>query len=343
MIMDAVTLDLNGNSLPTLALDDVSGLAPLTLPEAFLDNRSPSQSGLSSDAVLRFESAMAGTDADGAEKILHSARLVSESFSSVAPEAPAVVTTPGTSAPAAVPTPGAPAPAAAPVAVASAPVAVESAPVAVESAPVAVESVPVAVESAPQVPEAAPVTDQGPEAVAVVKDVPDAPSRVSRLVSAADPVVVDETGDVAEEAVQAAPHVVVAAAVPQAADGIAQQSAQEVAAVSAVTARTEVLVETVNQIVEAVVEQIAVTPALVQGEGEVRMTLKPTVLDGSDITLSAKEGTLTVAVAPATVAAEQVVAAALPRLEIALAEHAPAFRHVEVALAAKKGKIDEVA
>ena len=73
------------------------------------------------------------------------------------------------------------------------------------------------------------------------------------------------------------------------------------------------------------------------------MTLKPTVLDGSDITLSAKDGTLTVAVAPATPSAEQAIAAAMPRLEIALAEHAPAFRHVEVALVAKKGKTDEVA
>ena len=57
------------------------------------------------------------------------------------------------------------------------------------------------------------MTVQGPEAVAVVKDVPEAPSRVSRLVSAADPVVVEEAGDAAEDAVQAAPHVVVAAAV----------------------------------------------------------------------------------------------------------------------------------
>ena len=60
--MDAVTLDLNGNSLPAMALADVSGLEPLTLPETFLDNRAPSQSGLSSEAVLRFESAMAGTE-----------------------------------------------------------------------------------------------------------------------------------------------------------------------------------------------------------------------------------------------------------------------------------------
>ena len=113
--------------------------------------------------------------------------------------------------------------------------------------------------------------------------------------------------------------------------------------VSAVSARTEAIVDTINEVVEAVVGQMTVTPSLVQGEGEVRMTLKPTVLDGSDITLSARDGTLTVAVTPATLSAEQAVAAAMPRLEIALAEHAPAFRHVEVALVAKKGKTDEVA
>ena len=113
--------------------------------------------------------------------------------------------------------------------------------------------------------------------------------------------------------------------------------------VSAVSARTEAIVDAVNEIVDAVVGQITITPSLVRGEGEVRMTLKPTVLDGSDITLTAKDGTLTVAVTPATPSAEQAMAAALPRLEIALAEHAPAFRHVEVALVAKKGRTDEVA
>jgi hypothetical protein len=48
-------------------------------------------------------------------------------------------------------------------------------------------------------------------------------------------------------------------------------------------------------------------------------------------------------VTPATSAAAQAAAVALPQLETALAEHAPAFRHVAVALVAKKGKIDETA
>jgi hypothetical protein len=152
---------------------------------------------------------------------------------------------------------------------------------------------------------------------------------------------VDVTDEPEEVAVlQAAP---VQVAAPEALGGVSVQATSAVAAVSAASARTEAIADTVNQIVEAVVGQMVVTPSLVQGEGEVRMTLKPTVLDGSDITLTAKDGTLTVAVTPATSAAAQAAAVALPQLETALAEHAPAFRHVAVALVAKKGKIDETA
>lgn len=152
---------------------------------------------------------------------------------------------------------------------------------------------------------------------------------------------VDVTDEPEEVAVlQAAP---IQVAAPEALGGASVQASPAVAVVSAASARTEAIADTVNQIVEAVVGQMVVTPSLVQGEGEVRMTLKPTVLDGSDITLTAKDGTLTVAVTPATSAAAQAAAVALPQLETALAEHAPAFRHVAVALVAKKGKIDETA
>ena len=113
--------------------------------------------------------------------------------------------------------------------------------------------------------------------------------------------------------------------------------------VSVASARTSAIVETVNRIVETIVDQIAVTPSILKGEGEVRMVLKPDLLDGSEITLSAKDGTLTVALTPSTVGAEQMIAAALPRLETALAEHASAFLHVSVAIIAKKGKSNEAA
>ena len=121
---------------------------------------------------------------------------------------------------------------------------------------------------------------------------------------------------------------------------VAAQSASFV--VSAASARTEAIVETVNEIVETVVDRISVTSTLAQGNGEIRITLRPSVLDGSTINLTAADGELTVAVAPSTPEAARVAAAALPRLEIALAEHAPAFRHVAVVLAAtKKGKANE--
>ena len=143
-----------------------------------------------------------------------------------------------------------------------------------------------------------------------------------------------------EKAVAAAAHVVAPTAdespVPQ-----TVQAAPEVAAASAASARTEAIVETVNQIAEAVVGQISVTPGIVHGDCEIKIALKPDVLDGSEIAMTSKDGTLTVHITPATQEASTAAAAALPRLESALAEHAPAFRHVSVALAVKKGKDNE--
>ncbi len=115
------------------------------------------------------------------------------------------------------------------------------------------------------------------------------------------------------------------------------------------SARTEAIVETVgkaveiiDKIVDAVVSEISVTPSLYRGEGEVRIVLKPTVLDGSEIKLEAKAGELTVSISPATAESAQIVQHHLPRLETALAEHVPAFRSVAVVISsAKKGRSDE--
>ena len=116
-------------------------------------------------------------------------------------------------------------------------------------------------------------------------------------------------------------------------------------------ARTEAIVEAVgkaveivSQVVEAVVAQIDVTPTLAQGEGEIRITLKPTVLDGSEIRLTAKAGELVVSIAPATNESARIAQQNLTHLETALAAHAPSFHHVAVVIAAaKKGKMDETA
>ena len=175
-------------------------------------------------------------------------------------------------------------------------------------------------------------TMAAPRVLRSVPQMPSTPSREATHVATKTP---DEQETVLQAApVVAAPPEYLTASAPLREDGIS---------VAAATARTEAIVETVNKMVEAVVGQISVTPSLVKDEGEVHMTLKPTILDGSDITLTAKDGTLTVAITPATPEAAQSAAAALPRLEAALAEHVAAFNHVSVALIAKKGKTDETA
>lgn len=106
------------------------------------------------------------------------------------------------------------------------------------------------------------------------------------------------------------------------------------------SARTVEIVETIADIVEAVSAQIEVTPSLVKGEGEILIRLQPTVLDGSEIKLSAKDNNLSLLIIPATPEAETIVAGNLPRLEVALAEHLPTFGNISVAIA-KKGKANE--
>ena len=111
---------------------------------------------------------------------------------------------------------------------------------------------------------------------------------------------------------------------------------------SVARSRSEAIVDTINQIVATVVDRIEDSSAFVRGEGVIRISLRQTVLDGSAITLSAKDGALTVAIEPATVESAQLAASALPHLESALAAHAPAFHRVAVVLsAAKKEKSDE--
>lgn len=106
------------------------------------------------------------------------------------------------------------------------------------------------------------------------------------------------------------------------------------------SARTVEIVAAVEEIVAAVSEQIVVTPSLVKGEGEVVIKLKPTVLDGSELKISAKDNALSVVIAPSTPQVAQLAAAAIPQLERALAEHMPTFAFINVAVA-KKGKLDE--
>lgn len=238
------------------------------------------------------------------------------------------------------------------------PVAATEQPVA--EVPVVPVAEPPAVVGQPTIqPMGAPVATEKPVAevpVAPVKPeivvVPEAPAKpvenASDLAASVKPVKKPSVPDKQEApapAVQVAVPAAIDTPVPQTvAPQVAPVAQPEVLRAEAASARTAAIVETVNAVVEEVAAQISVTPTLAQGEGEIRIVLKPTVLDGSEIRLSAKEGTLTVAIAPATPESAQTVAVALPRLETALAEHAPAFNQVAVVVAtAKKGKTNETA
>ena len=117
-------------------------------------------------------------------------------------------------------------------------------------------------------------------------------------------------------------------------------AAQQEIAASTASARTEAIVEVVNNVAEAIADQILVTPSLVRGEGQMIVRLKPEVLDGSEIRLSSESGTLAVEVVPSTPNAAKLATEAMPRLETALAEHVSTFRQVSVSV--RKGKANEV-
>ena len=131
-------------------------------------------------------------------------------------------------------------------------------------------------------------------------------------------------------------HAAVVPEAPVAAPSVPQPNSDMAVA----SARTVEIVAAVEEVVAAVSEQIVVTPSLVKGEGEVVIKLKPTVLDGSELKISAKDNALSVVIAPSTPQVAQLATAAIPQLERALAEHMPTFAFINVAVA-KKGKLDE--
>ena len=97
----------------------------------------------------------------------------------------------------------------------------------------------------------------------------------------------------------------------------------------------------IEELVEAVAAQIRVERSLQAGEGTVTIQLKPAVLEGSQISLSAKDGSLSVEIAPATVSVAERIQGAVPRLEAALAGHVAEFHSFSVIL--RKGRKDETA
>ena len=89
---------------------------------------------------------------------------------------------------------------------------------------------------------------------------------------------------------------------------------------------------------EAVTAKILVSPGLLRGEGEIRIFLKPEVLDGAEVRIQASGETLAVAFYPPTPDVAQLIEQNRPQLEARLTEHIQAF-HVTVTV--NKGKNHE--
>ena len=103
---------------------------------------------------------------------------------------------------------------------------------------------------------------------------------------------------------------------------------------AAASTRTRELVEAV----EAVSERILVTPGLMRGEGEIRIFLKPEVLEGTEVRIQASGDTMTVSFHPTVPDVAQLIERNRPQLETRLAERIQSFH---IAVFVKKGNKHE--
>ena len=152
-------------------------------------------------------------------------------------------------------------------------------------------------------------------------------------ITKSDKIVSEDTTEIDTESfvLQAAP----VSQPPQAIDvnPLLSPEAVQAATATAARARTLELVEAV----EAVAETIRVSPGDLRGEGEVRIFLKSNVLDGSEIRLEAKSGTLSVTFHPATPDVAQLIEQNRAQLEMRLAERVHSY---QVSVSVKKGKVE---
>ena len=102
---------------------------------------------------------------------------------------------------------------------------------------------------------------------------------------------------------------------------------------AAATARTQVLVD----VVESVCDAIMVSPGILRGQGEIRIQLKPDVLDGTEIRLEAKGRTMSVMFQPATSEAQQILEQNIGQFEQHLAGR---IHNYQIAVSIRKGTKD---
>ena len=166
------------------------------------------------------------------------------------------------------------------------------------------------------------VLENGPR----VQDRPDeAAVRAFREAMGSSPA--DDVGDEAQTPVPVSGEVLTAAGVaPQAAPEVqpaeAAPAAADVGAVDRVSAVRNVSpTEIMLAAAEAVADAILVTPGLINGEGQVRVQLKPDILEGTEIQVNVSGRQLEVEFLPPTAAADvaDLIQRALPQLEQHLA------------------------
>ena len=77
---------------------------------------------------------------------------------------------------------------------------------------------------------------------------------------------------------------------------------------------------------QAVADTLLVTPGLLRGEGEVRIRLRPDVLDGAEIQISVTGRNLAVSFTPTTEEVATLITRCQPQLAAHLAERIHAFQ-----------------
>lgn len=140
---------------------------------------------------------------------------------------------------------------------------------------------------------------------------------------------------------QAAPmavpvQVVEGAPVTEEVGAVAAVDATRVAAVAAASG-SDILLEAAN----AVVETMMVSPGLMRGEGEIRVMLKPEVLEGTELTIRVAGGTLTVEFMPTVERVAELLVANQPQLVQHLTERIHSFQ-IAVNVNPRRGSVGKV-
>lgn len=126
----------------------------------------------------------------------------------------------------------------------------------------------------------------------------------------------NEAEDPVKVVLQAAPQVAVAPAVDQVAPADAKTAVASVDAVAPVASSASVSAsEAVLAAAHAVADTLLVSPGLLRGEGEIRVQLKPDVLDGSAVNITVTGRTIAVSFVPATEASASLLTGHVGELE----------------------------